>query len=69
MENLAPQSNENNKSLTMVDGQDNFDFEKNIVDNGKQFINFVLVLRCIRFNYSLKENIYFENINILKYLL
>lgn len=34
MENLAPQSNENNKFLTMVDNQDTFDFEKNLDDSG-----------------------------------
>jgi hypothetical protein len=37
MENLAPQSNENNKFLTQVDGQDTFDFDKNLDDNGIQF--------------------------------
>lgn len=38
MENLAPQSNENNKCITQVDGQDTFDFDKNLDDNGIQFI-------------------------------
>lgn len=38
MENLAPQSNENNKSITMIDGQDTFDFDKNLDDSGKYFI-------------------------------
>lgn len=38
MENLAPQSNENNKFITQVDGQDTFDFDKNLDDNGIQFI-------------------------------
>lgn len=38
MENLAPQSNENNKFLTMIDGQDTFDFDKNLDDNGNYFI-------------------------------
>lgn len=38
MENLAPQSNEYNKSLIMIDSQENFDFEKNLDDNGKQSI-------------------------------
>lgn len=40
MENLAPQSNENNKFITQVDGQDTFDFDKNLDDNGIQFITF-----------------------------
>lgn len=34
MENLAPQSNENNKFITQVVGQDTFDFDKNLDDNG-----------------------------------
>jgi len=38
MENLAPQSNENNKFITQIVGQDTFDFDKNLDDNGKQFI-------------------------------
>jgi len=36
MENLAPQSNENNKFITQIVGQDTFDFDKNLDDNGKQ---------------------------------
>lgn len=38
MENLAPQSNENNKSITVIDGQDTFDFDKNMDDSGKHFV-------------------------------
>lgn len=38
MENLAPQSNENNKFITQIVGQDTFDFDKNLDDNGKQLI-------------------------------
>lgn len=37
MENLAPQSNEN-KFLTMIDGQDTFDLDKNLDDSGKHFV-------------------------------
>jgi len=40
MENLAPQSNENNKFITQIVGQDTFDFDKHLDDNGKQFIKF-----------------------------
>jgi len=40
MENLAPQSNENNKCITLIDGQDTFDFDKNPDDNGKQLLWF-----------------------------
>jgi len=40
MENLAPQSNENNKFITQIVGQDTFDFDKNLDDNGKKFITF-----------------------------
>lgn len=39
MENLAPQSNEN-KCITIVDGQDTFDFDKNIDDSGNGFVNY-----------------------------
>lgn len=42
MENLAPQSNENNKFITQVDGQDTFDFDKNLDDNGIQIFSFSL---------------------------
>lgn len=35
MENLAPQANESNKCITMIDGQDPFDFDKNVDDSGK----------------------------------
>lgn len=35
MENVAPQSNENNKFITVTDGQDTFDFDKNLDDTGK----------------------------------
>lgn len=38
MENLAPQSNENNKFITQIVGQDTFDFDKNLDDTGKKFI-------------------------------
>jgi len=44
MENLAPQSNENNKFITQVDGQDTFDFDKTLDDNGIQFITIFLFL-------------------------
>lgn len=37
MENLAPPSNENNKHIIVVDGQDTFDFDKNVDDSGKYF--------------------------------
>lgn len=37
MENLAPQSNEN-KSITLIDGQETFDFDKNVDDNGIYFL-------------------------------
>lgn len=40
MENLAPQSNENNKCITIIDGQDTFDFDKNLDVNGKHFDQF-----------------------------
>lgn len=42
MENLAPQSNENNKFITMIDGQDTFDFDKNLDDSGKYFVIYQL---------------------------
>lgn len=35
MENLAPQTNENSKFISMIDGQDALDFDKNQDDNGK----------------------------------
>lgn len=47
MENLAPQSNENNKFITMTDGQDTFDFDKHLDDSGKlllQIIYYILKL-------------------------
>jgi len=38
MENLAPQSNENNKFITQIVGQDTFDFDKNLDDNGNSLL-------------------------------
>lgn len=38
MENLAPQSNENNKSINVIVGQETFDFDKNLDDSGNHFI-------------------------------
>lgn len=43
MENLAPQSNENNKFITIIDGQDALDFDKNPDDSGKYF-EFIVIL-------------------------
>lgn len=40
MENLAPQSNENSKFTSIIDGQDALDFDKNPDDNGKYFVYF-----------------------------
>jgi len=44
MENLAPQSTENNKFTTQIVGQDTFDFDKNLEDNGKQLIPFFFII-------------------------
>jgi len=44
MENLAPQSTENNKFISQIVGQDTFDFDKNLDDNGKQLIIFFLII-------------------------
>lgn len=44
MENLAPQSTENNKFITQIVGQDTFDFDKNLDDNGKQLITFFFII-------------------------
>lgn len=44
MENLAPQSNENSKFLSLIDGQETFDFDKHLDDNGKQLITFIFIL-------------------------
>jgi len=55
MENLAPQSNENNKFITQIVGQDTFDFDKNLDDNGKQFIkNFFYLYRILDLNQSIQ---------------
>lgn len=40
MENLAPQTNENSKFISIMDGQDTLDFDKNPDDNGKNFVYF-----------------------------
>lgn len=45
MENLAPQSDENNKLITIVDGQDTFDLDKNIDDSGNRFVNSLKTFR------------------------
>ncbi|XP_025205063.1 WD repeat and FYVE domain-containing protein 3 [Melanaphis sacchari] len=45
MENLAPQSNENNKFITQVDGQDTFDFDKNLDVNELTFKGLKRVVR------------------------
>lgn len=34
MENLAPQSNENNKCINVIVGQETFDFDKHLDDSG-----------------------------------
>jgi len=55
MENLAPQSNENNKFITQIVGQDTFDFDKNLDDNGKQFIKkFFYLYRILDLNQSIQ---------------
>lgn len=40
MENLAPQSNENNKFINVIVGQETFDFDKNLDESGKYFVIF-----------------------------
>lgn len=40
MENLAPQTNENSKFISIIDGQDTLDFDKNLDDNGKYSVYF-----------------------------
>lgn len=47
MENLAPQSNENNKFMTVIDGHDTFDFDKNQDDSGKQLFAFLLIVYVV----------------------
>lgn len=57
MENLAPQSNENNKFITQIVGQDTFDFDKNLDDNGKQLIT-IFYLLFYDFGYKSKYTIF-----------
>jgi hypothetical protein len=47
MENLAPQSNENTKFMTVIDGHDTFDFDKNLDDSGKHLFLFSFILYVV----------------------